>query len=160
ERRPRRVRFGVHGHSRCRDPMARAPSTMTHIANRYRVVGVLGSGAMAEVYEVVDESRNTVLALKRLLPERARNRAMRTFLQREYETLSLLSHPLIIRAFDYGHDGELPFYTMERLVGQNLSDLGPLPWQAVASILRDVASALSLVHSRKLVHRDVSARNV
>lgn len=130
------------------------------IAERYRIVGLLGSGAMAEVYEVVDESRGAVLALKRLRSERSKSRTARILLQREYETLTQLLHPLIIRAYDYGVDGDLPFYTMERLVGRNVNDLAPLPWLSVASLLRDVASALSLVHSRKLVHRDVSSRNV
>src|SRR6185503_16889119 len=94
------------------------------------------------------------------LPERASSQTATVLLKREYETLTQLSHPLIIRAFAYGVDGDLPFYTMERLVGQSVNDISPLPWREVASILRDVASALSLVHSRKLVHRDVSARNV
>src|SRR5882672_8777309 len=133
---------------------------MTLIADRYRTVGLLGSGAMAEVYEVVDESRGATLALKRLLPERVNSRAATLLLQREYETLTQLSHPLIIRSFDYGFDGHLPFYTMERLVGQSVSERSPLPWQTAASLLRDVASALALLHSRRLVHRDVSSRNV
>ena len=133
------------------------PST---IAGRYRIVGVLGGGAMAEVFEVVDESRGVTVALKRLLPDRGSGRTATLLFQREYETLTQLSHPLIVRAFEYGIDGSLPFYTMERLVGRNLSDLSPMPWRAAASLLRDVASALSLVHSRKLVHRDVSSRNV
>lgn len=115
---------------------------------------------MAAVYEVLDESTGETLALKRLLPERLEGRSGALGLQREYDTLVRLSHPLIIRAFDYGVDGRLPFYTMERLRGESVSGQGALPWRDAAALVRDVASALALVHSRKLVHRDVSSRNV
>ncbi|HVU02593.1 MAG TPA: protein kinase [Polyangiaceae bacterium] len=133
---------------------------MSSVGDRYRIVSLLGSGSMAEVFEVVDESRGVTLALKRLLPDRAGNRAATLLLRREYETLTELSHPLIIRAFDYGQDGRLPCYTMERLSGQSLAELSPLAPAESIRLVRDVASALALVHSRKLVHRDVSSRNV
>ena len=97
---------------------------------------------------------------KRLLPEQAKRRATALLFQREYNTLAQLSHPLIIRAFDYGVDADTPYYTMELLSGENLRHLAPLPWKEAASLIRDVASALALVHSRRLIHRDVSPRNV
>ena len=130
------------------------------IARRYRVQAVLGSGAMAQVYDVIDETTGEARALKRLLPDRVEGKFGALGLQREYDTLTRLSHPLIIRAFDYGVDGRLPFYTMERLTGESVAGLAPLPWKDAMSLVRDVASALALVHSRKLVHRDVSTRNV
>lgn len=57
------------------------------IAGRYEIVGLLGRGAMAEGYEVLDVGSGAVLALKRLLPERAGSRSATLFLKREYETL-------------------------------------------------------------------------
>src|ERR1051325_11525088 len=129
-------------------------------ANRYRMKRLIGEGGMAAVYEVVDEKTGTNVALKQLLPEQARRRATSLLFQREWSTLAQLSHPLIIRAFDYGVDGEIPYYTMELLAGENLRTLAPRPWREAAALIRDVASALALVHSRRLVHRDVSPRNV
>ncbi|HEY6558467.1 MAG TPA: protein kinase [Polyangiaceae bacterium] len=121
---------------------------------------LLGTGGMACVYEVVDDERNTTVALKRLLPESARDRRATLLFRREYATLTQLVHPFIVRAYDYGVDGDLPYYTMELLSGDDLRALAPLPWQSACSLLRDVASALSLVHSRRLLHRDVTTRNV
>lgn len=133
--------------------------TQTHIAGRYRVVRSLGRGAIAHVYEVIDESNDTRLALKHLFPEQASRVHVRDLFQREFNTLVQLSHPLIVRVFDYGVD-ETPYYTMELISGESLRKLSPLPWREVCALMRDVASALSLVHSRRLVHRDVTHGNV
>lgn len=129
-------------------------------ANRYRIKRLIGKGGMAAVYDVTDETNGKDVALKRLLLEQAKRRTAALLFQREYNTLAQLSHPLIIRAFDYGIDAERPYYTMELLSGENLRQLAPLPWKEAASLVRDVASALALIHSRRLIHRDVSPRNV
>ena len=130
------------------------------IANRYRVLHLIGRGGSAEVYEVVDSTRGTTVALKRLLPEVADSRDSTLRFRREFATLAQLSHPLVIRAYDYGVDRQTPYYTMDLLSGEDLRGLGPLEWRAACCLLRDVASALAIVHSRRLVHRDVTSRNV
>jgi tetratricopeptide (TPR) repeat protein len=127
------------------------------IAGRYRVVRPLGRGGNARVFEVIDEMTEARLALKLLLAEEGARQHVRDLFQREFNTLAQLAHPLIVRVFDYGLD-ETPYYTMELIVGQSLRER--LPWAEACSLLRDVASALSLVHSRRLVHRDVTHRNV
>ncbi|HEX2677895.1 MAG TPA: protein kinase, partial [Polyangiales bacterium] len=53
-----------------------------------------------------------------------------------------------------------PYYTMELLEGHDLKSLKMLPWRNACAVLRDVASALAVIHSRRLVHRDVTPRNV
>lgn len=130
------------------------------IAGRYRVARLIGMGGTAAVYEVVDAARGTKLALKRLLPDVVEKQGATSRFRREYASLAQLTHPLIIRAHDYAVDGELPYYTMDLLSGNDLVALGPIAWREACSLLRDVASALALVHSRRLVHRDVTARNV
>jgi tetratricopeptide (TPR) repeat protein len=127
------------------------------IAGRYRVVRSLGRGGNAQVFEVHDEAKDVRVALKSLTVADAARQQSRDLFQREFNTLSQLAHPLIVRVFDYGVD-ETPFYTMELIAGQSLR--AQFPWREACSLLRDVASALSLVHSRRLVHRDVTHRNV
>ncbi len=112
------------------------------------------------MYEVVDVTQGRTLALKRLLPSVVDKPGATSRFRREYASLAQLTHPLIIRAHDYAVDGELPYYTMDLLSGDDLVALGPIAWKEACSLLRDVASALALVHSRRLVHRDVTARNV
>jgi hypothetical protein len=53
-----------------------------------------------------------------------------------------------------------PYYTMELLDGADLNLLAPLPFREACRHLRDVASSLALLHAHRLVHRDVSPRNV
>ena len=128
------------------------------IAGRYRVHNALGRGGMASVWTVEDEITGRRLALKRL-SKRANARHVALF-QREYYTLASLRHPCIVEVYDYASDAKGPFYTMERLDGSDLAELAPKPWAAVCRILRDVALVLALLHARRLVHRDISARNV
>ena len=80
--------------------------------------------------------------------------------EREYHTLVRLKHPRIIEVYDYGLTDQGPYYTMELLDGQDLQQLAPLPYREACRHLRDVASSLALLHAHRLVHRDVSPRNV
>jgi tetratricopeptide (TPR) repeat protein len=131
------------------------------IANRYVVEGVLGRGGMATVYKVRDTHTGTSVALKRgSTRDPSKSAKRQVLLQREYHTLEQLRHPRIIEVYDYGVDDAGPYYTMEWLDGADLDSSGPLPWQEACAVLRDVASSLAILHSRGLLHRDVSPRNV
>ena len=125
---------------------------------RYRIERLLGAGGMGTVYEVLDESTGERLALKRLRPECTTMHA--ELFEREYQTLASLRHPRIVRVFEYGVDEAGPFYTMELLEGSDLSERAPMAWQEVCTCLRDAASILGLLHARRLVHRDLSPRNL
>ncbi|HKP58114.1 MAG TPA: protein kinase [Polyangiales bacterium] len=128
------------------------------IGDRYRVERQLGSGGMAQVFEVYDLVSDRNLALKRMSWQ-AERRNLALF-EREYYTLTSLHHPNIVDVYDYGSDAKGPFYTMELLQGSDVSKLAPLPWTEVCRLLREVASALALIHARRYLHRDISARNV
>jgi hypothetical protein len=131
------------------------------IAGRYRVESALGKGGMGSVYAVADVSTGRRLALKYLQREAAAEQGPAAALfQREYHTLAHLRHPRVIQVFDYGVEAGRPFYTMELLDGSDLRELAPLPWRRACEVLRDVASSLALLHSRRLLHRDLSPRNV
>ncbi len=125
---------------------------------RYELVRPLGVGGMARVWEVRDRTTDQRLALKRLTG-RFDRRNLALF-EREYYTLTSLHHPNIVHVHDYASDAQGPFYTMELLSGSDVSSLAPRPWQSACRILRDVALGLALIHARRYVHRDISARNV
>ena len=129
------------------------------IAGRYRVEEALGRGAAGEVLRVVDTRSGRHVALKRARARRGGS-VRRALLEREYHTLAQLAHPRIIEVYDYGIDDDGPYYTMELLDGDDLRTRGQLPWREACAVLRDVASSLAILHSRRLLHRDVSARNV
>ena len=132
------------------------------IGGRYEIHEVLGRGGMAVVYRATDGVERREVALKQLVPSRRpRDReAAAALFEREFHTLAELSHPRIIEIYDYGLDPEGPYYTMELLDGGDLRDLAPVPWREACALAYEICSSLALIHSRRLVHRDVSPRNV
>ena len=115
---------------------------------------------MGEVFAAVDQSTGTRIALKRMRTATQLQRSWVVHFMREYHLLSELRHPRIIEVHDYGVDRDVPYYTMELLDGQDLGELSPVPYVEACSYLRDVASSLALLHARRLLHRDLSPRNV
>jgi hypothetical protein len=133
------------------------------IADRYEVHELLGRGGMASVYRVTDLRSGREMALKQLrLPAQAERRAaVAALFEREYHTLAQLRHPHVIAVHDYGVQAIAgPYYTMELLDGGDLRERAPLPWRESCRLLLHVCSSLALLHSRRLLHRDVSPRNV
>lgn len=146
-----------------------APKPAGRVSGRYRVDAEIARGGMGVVYAVYDESTGARLALKRLargspghtrrkVAERSGDAAL--LLQFEYAMLARLRHPSIIEVYDYGVDENGPFYTMELLDGRDLHEIAPVPYREACRQTRDVASSLALLHAHRLIHRDVSPRNV
>jgi serine/threonine-protein kinase len=132
------------------------------VGSRYEIRSQIGRGGMAAVFEAHDLATDRRVALKRILAteeSRNRRRAVELF-EREYQVLAQLAHPRIVQVYDYAVDDEGPYYTMELLDGGDLHRLAPLDWRKTCAVGRDVCSALSLLHSRRMVYRDLSARNV
>jgi hypothetical protein len=140
-----------------------APAEGERVAGRYQLHEVLGRGGMACVYRASDLTSGRQVALKQLVvPEHAPERAsVAALFEREFHILAQLHHPRVIAVYDYGlrADGS-PYYTMELLDGGDLRDRAPLPWREACSLLFDVCSSLALLHSRRLLHRDISPRNI
>jgi hypothetical protein len=130
------------------------------VAGRYRIEGELARGGMAVVYRAHDEVEGRAVVLKRLRPELRERSDVAQLFQREYHTLAQIRHPRIIEVYEYGVDQGGPYYTMELLDGQDLRELAPVPWADACIYLRDVAYSLALLHTRRLLHRDLSPRNV
>jgi tetratricopeptide (TPR) repeat protein len=128
------------------------------IADRYRVEALLGQGGMGAVYAAVDTTSGKRIAIK-TIRHSASSKVLELF-KREFHTLHGLRHPNIIEVYDYGSDSDGPFYTMELLEGGDLGHAAPLSWRQVCSYLRQVATLLGLLHARRLLHRDVTPRNL
>ena len=130
------------------------------LGTRYRIDARLGHGATSAIYRVVDVQTGALHAAKCLnLATGDRDAAVARF-RREHHTLRHLAHPHIVEARDYHEDRVGPFFTLALLDGADLSTIHTLPWREVCRVGRDLASALAYLHARRLLHRDVSPRNV
>lgn len=128
------------------------------ISGRYIVEDRLGRGGMAAVFRVRDSSSGQLLALKRL--ENTGSQHLSALFELEYHTLAGLKHPNIVEAYEYAADERGPYYTMELLTGVDLRTRAPVPWPVACKYAAEAAYALSALHARKLIHRDVSPRNL
>ncbi|HKP62298.1 MAG TPA: protein kinase [Polyangiales bacterium] len=132
------------------------------IGERYQVVQQLGRGGMGVVYRVRDTSTGRELALKQLMAAGSdpRSQAATSLFEREFYVLAQLAHPRVIAVHDYGVAPEGPYYTMELLDGGDLKALAPLEPRRACTLMLDVCSSLALLHARRLIHRDITPRNV
>lgn len=128
---------------------------------RYDVGKVLAVGGMATIHHAFDRLTGREVAYKVLRVDREANRPrMAALFRREFDTLVRLAHPNIVAAYEFGTDERGPYYVMELVSGEDLARTGRLPVPEACRVVRDVASALALVHARRLIHRDVSPNNV
>ncbi len=133
---------------------------------RFRVVDVIGKGAMGKVYRAVQVPLNRAVALKVLDSTYGAGRE-ESFKQRflvEAALTAKLNHPNTVRVVDYGStkDG-LFFLAMEYLDGETLEKLlsgGALPWHRALNIGLQMARALREAHELGVVHRDLKPANV
>jgi hypothetical protein len=150
--------------ARSKAPLGAPVDGPASIGGRYLILGELGRGGMGVVYRVHDTGSKGghELALKQLLVRDDGSRSQQTvsLFEREFYTLAQLAHPRVIAVYDYGLDAVGPFYTMELLDGGNLKALAPLDVTRACTLMLEVCSSLALLHSRRLVHRDISPRNV
>lgn len=130
----------------------------------FRVLRAIAAGGMAEVYEVQDPQSRERFACKLLVAVKV---ALDRF-NREYEAMTRLNHPGIVRVYHYGlHDGH-PWMSMELLRGTPAQ-----PWvkkigkpgaeartREVLRIGHHLAMALDYAHQRGLIHRDLKSANV
>lgn len=132
------------------------------LAGRYAVAERIGRGGMATVYRAHDEQLGRDVALK-VFDSGLTSPADLQRQQGEVRHLAGLTHAGLVTLYDAVSDGDRSFLVLEYVAGQDLRArlaAGPLPSSVVAAVGRDIASALAHLHSRDLVHRDVSPGNI
>lgn len=130
----------------------------------YRLMRLLGSGGMGEVYQAEDTRKHRLVALKLISPQFSSNSVFRARMQREADTAGRLTEPHIVPIHDYGEiDGQF-FVEMRLIDGTSLrtalTHYGPLTPARAVAIVRQVAAALDAAHSNGVTHRDVKPENI
>lgn len=131
----------------------------------YEFGDVLGVGTVGTIYLATEIESGQKVALKKLHPRVSRDPLIRARFKREMTILERLRHPNIVSYLGGGKDddGSL-FFVMEVVSGGTVQSLldggGPLPWEAVVEISRQICSALQCAHNHGIVHRDIKPSNL
>lgn len=134
------------------------------LANRYRVITLLGRGGMGEVYRAEDMTLAQDVALK-FLPEGSGGDAdLLERLHAEVRNARQVSHPNVCRVYNIGESEGRHFIAMEYVDGEDLQSLlrriGRLPPDKAEEIAYQLCAGLAAAHSVGVLHRDLKTSNV
>jgi len=131
---------------------------------RYDILSVLGEGGMGVVYKARDLELDDVVALKTLRPSALVDREQLERLKSEIKLARKITHPNVLRTFDFGEAMGLPYISMEYVRGMTLRYLlrqaGRIPYSAALRIARQLASGLAAAHEVGVLHRDIKPENL
>ncbi|NJN38248.1 MAG: serine/threonine protein kinase [Acaryochloridaceae cyanobacterium CSU_3_4] len=149
------------------------PNLNQVLINRYRLVEAIGQGSMGKVYRAEDQLLGGVTVAVKFLAQALLSEKMKMRFAHEARTGAQLGQRSlhIVRVLDYGvHRNEAPFYVMEYMAGQNLSDLiamQPLSIDQFLRLMRHICLGLECAHQGikidgqhcQVIHRDIKPSN-
>ena len=133
------------------------------MADRYTVVGAIGSGGMGGVYEIRGDVLRNRLALKMLRADLVAHATLLTRFEQEARVQAALQHPAIAKVFALVRVDDRAGIVMEFIDGQTLRDWlsgGRADPDTAYSIVEDLLGALSAAHKAGVVHRDIKPENI
>ena len=133
--------------------------------NTYRLIRLVGEGAMGAVYEATHARLEGRYVIKVLQPSLSKNAESLALFHLEARITSLLQHPNIVQVVDHNTTAEgIEYLVMEYLAGETLADrlvrTGALPLDTVVGIVEQIAAGLAAAHAHGIVHRDLKPDNV
>ena len=147
-----------------RDPIGDARFAPGHIfAGRYRIVSLLGRGAMGEVYRADDLRIGQPIALKLLAVPAVREAQVQQFVA-EVRLARDIAHPNVCRVYDIGRADGWHYLSMEYVDGETLASLlrriGRMPSEKAMDIARQLCAGLAAAHEVGVLHRDIKPSNI
>ena len=146
---------------------------------RYRLLGRIGEGGMAEVYRAVmtgPEGFERELVLKRILPRLSESGDFKTMFVREAKICAQMLHPNIIQIYEFGQADGGYFIAMESVQGVTLREAlttlrkeeRAIPHMIAADVTRQICIGLDYAHTLRgsdgepleIVHQDISPTNI
>jgi serine/threonine protein kinase len=130
----------------------------------YRVLQLLGQGAMGMVFRAEDTGLGRTVALKVMIPSVASMIENRQRFLREAQATAKVNHVNVIPIYTVGEDRGVPYLAMPLLKGElleaRLNRERRLPIRDAVRLSREIAEGLAAAHERNLVHRDIKPANL
>jgi serine/threonine protein kinase len=133
------------------------------VLGHYRIVSLIGSGGMGEVYLADDETLGRRVAIKMLPASVSRDSDAKRRMLREARAVAALDHPNVCMIYDVGEHEGRPYIVMQYIEGETLFDRlrdSRLTLSECFDIGMQVSAALDEAHSRGVVHRDIKPMNI
>jgi len=134
------------------------------IGGRYRILSELGAGGMGVVYKAHDLELDDVVALKMLKPSALMDAEQIERLKSEIKLARKITHPNVLRTFDFGEVDGHPYISMEYVRGLTLryllNETQRIPYTAGLRIARQLCAGLAAAHEVGVLHRDIKPENL
>ena len=134
------------------------------LGDRYRLLDLIATGGMGEVWRARDQMLERDVAIKALKREYADDETFLARFRAEAKHTANLSHPGIASVYDYGEDGGTSYLVMELVAGDPLSAVirreGRLDAVSTLTIVGQAALALHAAHAAGVIHRDIKPGNL
>ncbi len=130
---------------------------------RYVLRRLLGRGGFGDAFLADDVLLHRPVVVKLLV--NLSDASMHERFLREARIAANIRHPNVAQVYDFGSLGENPYYVMEYVDGQTLTDFaklqgGVLPIPLALNLLAEVAEGLAAAHKNKVIHRDIKPDNI
>ncbi len=140
------------------------PTAGTFVADRYEIIGKIGSGGMSDVYKAKDHKLNRFIAVKVLKQEFSENANFVSKFRIEAQAAAGLMHPNIVNVYDVGEESENHYIVMELVEGITLKKYiekkARLSVKEAVSIAIQVSMGIESAHNNHIIHRDIKPQNI
>jgi serine/threonine-protein kinase len=131
---------------------------------RFEILSVLGAGGMGIVYKARDRELDDLVALKMLKRDLWGDRNQLDRLKSELKLARKITHPNVLRTYDFGEMDGIPFISMEFVRGVTLrymlDQTRRLPYSAGLRLAKQLCAGLAAAHSVGVLHRDIKPENL
>lgn len=134
------------------------------IADRYEILGKVGTGGMADVYKAKDHTLGRYVGIKVLKQEFSEDVNFVTKFRTEAQSAAGLEHPNIVNIYDVGSENAIHYIVMEYVEGITLKTYiekkGQLSFKEAVSIAIQVGRGIEAAHNKHIIHRDIKPQNI